>query len=260
MEAASRLSQGVEFDYILDDIRDNVGEKLCRIQLLTRKDLTNIEKAYHLRRIQRHSDDATSVRAWVEEMKTEDCNPVLLYKAQGDNQQNNCKNLNGNDFVLVLQTPLQAEMMKQFSKIVCVDSTHGTNGYDFNLISIIIVDEFGKGYPVAWCLANREDGTLLKNFYDVVKMKVGSIQPEWFMSDDAEQFYSAWVSTFENEPKKLLCTWHVDRAWRENLVFTRQLQATIYHNLRVLLEETDTATFETLLHATLQNLSTYTGI
>ena len=39
-------------------------------------------------------------------------------------------------------------------------------------------------------------------------------------------------------------------------MFTRQLQATIYHNLRVLLEETDTATFETLLHATLQNLST----
>ena len=34
------------------------------------------------------------------------------------------------------------------------------------------------------------------------------------MSDMAEQYYLARVSAFDDTPRKLLCTWHVDRAWR----------------------------------------------
>ena len=76
------------------------------------------------------------------------------------------------------------------------------------------------------------------------------------MSDLAEQFYNAWVATFNNRPHKLVCTWHVDRAWRENLkqVKDREMQATVYHNLRVLLEETDQKKFELLLNETMEQL------
>ena len=109
-----------------------------------------------------------------------------------------------------------------------MDSTHGTNGYDF----FVIVDEFGEGYPVA----NREDG---KYFYEAVKSNIGDIESKWFMSDDAQQYYTAWVNTFACTPKKLLCTWHIDRAWREHIksLKDKELEATVYHNLRVLLEE-----------------------
>ena len=77
------------------------------------------------------------------------------------------------------------------------------------------------------------------------------------MSDLAGQFYTAWVASFGNRPHKLVCMWHVDRAWRENL---RQLkdsepEATVYHNLRVLLEETDHHKFELLLDQTIEELS-----
>ena len=44
-----------------------------------------------------------------------------------------------------------------------------------------------------------------------------TVKPNWFMSDDANQYYSRWVKTFEHEPQTLLCTWHVDRAWRDQL-------------------------------------------
>ena len=78
------------------------------------------------------------------------------------------------------------------------------------------------------------------------------------MTDDADQFYSAWVSIFGMGPKKLLCTWHVDRAWRGhlNIVQDKQLAQTIYHNLRVLLEETDVRRFEKLLYETRKQLKT----
>lgn len=35
------------------------------------------------------------------------------------------------------------------------------------------------------------------------------------MSDDAEQYYNAWSGVFGPVPKKLLCSWHVDRAWKK---------------------------------------------
>lgn len=77
------------------------------------------------------------------------------------------------------------------------------------------------------------------------------------MSDDAEQFFSAWISVFGSGPQKLLCAWHVDRAWRGhiNVIEDKELAKKIYHNLRILLEETDEKKFESLLSATKDQLS-----
>ena len=66
----------------------------------------------------------------------------------------------------------------------------------------------------------------------------------------AEQYYLAWVSVFDSTPRKLLCTWHVDRAWRGALqqhVTGVGKQVAVYSKLRVLLEETDKARFTSLL-------------
>ena len=64
------------------------------------------------------------------------------------------------DFVIVLQTHMQAEiMLKKFveGKVVCVDATHGTNAYNFSLVTLLVEDEYGEGFPVAWRTANKED-------------------------------------------------------------------------------------------------------
>ena len=62
------------------------------------------------------------------------------------------------------------------------------------------------------------------------------------MTDCAEQYYGAWVEAFEGTPKKLLCIWHVDKAWQQKLnecITEKEDRITIYHHLRVLLEEKD---------------------
>ncbi len=141
---------------------------------------------------------------------------------------------------------------------MCVDSTHGTNGYDFLLITVVVIDDYGEGFPVAWCISNREDQNIMLSFFQEIKKRVGTLTPKWFMSDLAEQFYTAWVATFTTvePPNKLLCIWHVDRAWRENLkqFSNDQLKVTLYHNLRILLEEVDTHKFELLLEQTIKSL------
>ena len=231
---AGQIAQGVTFEHILDQIRDNIDHNLERIHLLTKKDMSNIERAFGLRGSEKHKDDAISVKLWVEEMK-EKCNdnPVLLHKPQGEASSDTALHIK--DFALGIQTPLQAQMLKRFgpNKIICIDATHGTNAYDFSLLSIMVVDEYGEGYPVGWCISNRMDLTLLIEYFKAMKEKVGSVVPNWIMTDDADQFYSAWFSIFGPGPQKLLCTWHVDRAWRGHLntIKDRELAQKIYHNL-----------------------------
>ncbi len=193
LAVAAKLANGVDIQHILDEIRDNMGDSYHRIHLLTRKDITNIKMAFCSGN-KRHQDDATSVYLWVEEMKTHHHNPVLLYKPQGTPPVKGCEKLAEKDFILCIQTSLQADILKRFS----LDrvSTFGTNGYDFILITIMIVDDYGEGFPAAWCISNREDQLVLTHFFDAIKDRVGVLTPKWFMSDLAEQFYNAWTSTF----------------------------------------------------------------
>ena len=250
LQIAGKLAQGVTLDKILDDVRSSVSDNFKRVHLLQRKDNHNIERIFKLDGGQRHHDDATSVAAWVEEMRGKgEGNVVLSYKPQGTSDDKT--GLQTDDFIIVLQTPVQAEMLKKFGgKVVCVDATHGTNAYEFKLITLLVVDEYGEGFPVAWCIANREDRVLLIEFFTSIRTKCGMVRPQWFMSDMADQYHLAWVSVFDDSPRKLVCTWHVDRAWRGALqqhVKGVEKQAAVYSQLRVLLEELAVDKFITLI-------------
>ena len=72
--------------------------------------------------------------------------------------------------MIVIQTTLQKHMMGLYApKGICTDATHGTTGYDFKLISYLVVDDLDEGFPVAWCISNREDYGALKVFNKVIK-------------------------------------------------------------------------------------------
>ena len=46
----------------------------------------------------------------------------------------------------------------------------------------------------------------------------GSISPQCFMTDDAEQYHNGWKVFGERNTRKNLCAWHVDQAWRKALL------------------------------------------
>ena len=81
----------------------------------------------------------------------------------------------------------------------------------------MVVDDYGEGLPVGWCLSNKEDYGTLKNFFEHLMNATGDLNPAWFMSDIAPQFYDTFISVFECDPKMLYCTWHVDKSWQEKL-------------------------------------------
>ncbi len=92
--------------------------------------------------IQKHSNDFVSVASIVAEMQTLDYNPILLYKQQGEEPSQECKMLNNQDFLLVIQTEFQKDfLIKHDSSGVCIDATYNVNNYDFHLIIILVLDD-----------------------------------------------------------------------------------------------------------------------
>ena len=86
------------------------------------------------------------------------------------------------------------------------------------------------------CLFNIESYDELKPFFAKVKEKTGSVSPEWFMSDLAPQFYDAFTYVNECSPKKLACTWHVDKAWQKEIhekVKGSSIQRTSVKNIEI---------------------------
>lgn len=66
---------------------------------------------------------------------------------------------------------IQKELFKKFAdNIVCVDGTHGLNSYDFEMTTILVLDEFREGFPVAFLFSNRKDQFIYEFFLSMLKM------------------------------------------------------------------------------------------
>jgi len=63
---------------------------------------------------------------------------------------------------------------------ICVDSTQRTTSHDFQLTALIVVDEFGAGCPVAFCLNNRIDSVGSSRFVLFLKEKLSLISTKDF--------------------------------------------------------------------------------
>ena len=91
----------------------------------------------------------------------------------------------------------------------------------------------------------------------MVKRDCGTLAPMWFMSDIALQFYNAWVGINGGSPMRLLCTWHVDKAWREELrqkIGDVEVESQVYKMLRTVLEQPNEDAFEDHLSTMLGKL------
>ena len=124
----------------------------------------------------------------------------------------------------------------------------------------MVVDEFGEGLPVGFMISNREDEPVLRLFFKEIKKRVDNIEPNFFMTDDAPQYFNAWEKVFGHcqRTTKLLCRWHIDKNWRKALremVQPKELQVQVYHHLMVLMEERSEVEFYKLLTHFLTYLS-----
>jgi len=261
-QIAGKLLQGVPPSRILQDIRASLTSDVERVHLTSRQDISNVKNLFGItvsgtsEVVQTRMSDATSVHAWVQSCQAlGSTNPVLLHKQQGEE----FAGLHKDDFALLIMTPVQKLMLEKFGNDrICVDSTHGMTGHDFELTSVLVIDEFEEGFPSVFLLSSCTDARTLAVCLQRLKEVVGSFRPLVFMSDDAPAFYNAWSSVMGPVDKCLLCTWHVDRAWNGKLCSVRDAEkrANVYKALRACHTQLDTNKFNTCLTNLLEQLST----
>ena len=59
---------------------------------------------------------------------------------------------------------------------------------------------------------------MLIQIFRAIEKRVGSVSPQFLMTDDAEQNHNAWKEVFrESNTRKILCAWHVYPSWRKAL-------------------------------------------
>lgn len=95
-------------------------------------------------------------------------------------------------------------------------------------------------------------------FFSEIKKRCGPIESALLTSEMANQFYNAWVAVMDcKRVAKLLCTWHVDKTWKEELrkkVGDVSLEADIYKMIMTCLEQTSETGFEDCLSGLLSRL------
>ena len=83
-------------------------------------------------------------------------------------------------------------MLKTFGHdTVYIHTTHSMNLYNFSLITLVVIGEYGKGIPVALMFSNREDSISSIPFFAAIKGSSGVISTLRFMSDDADNYFNA---------------------------------------------------------------------
>lgn len=242
----------------MDTYRDKIDEEnVNREDLITRQDIQNIKRTYHINISDgvKHCNDVVSVDLWVAQCKEDYSNTVLFYKKQG--VEDDTYNLCAVDFCLILMTDFQKNMINKFgNNIIAIDGTHGLNNYDFELTTLLVVDECGEGIPVGFMFTNRKDTYIYEVYFNVVKLHVSVITPKTFMSDIVSTFYSAWCSVMGPVSHQLFCSWHIDRAWQQNLskISDKTKRAEVYKALKCLQQNTSIDEFDMFLENTITQL------
>lgn len=79
------------------------------------------------------------------------------------------------------------------------------------------MDDYHKGYPVAFCISGREDTSTLQIFLNAVKCKCPDTEIRFFLTDDDSASITAARTVFGNNLHHYLCVWHVNQSWRRKL-------------------------------------------
>ena len=168
---------GIPFADVIDKLQlSSDNSSVSRIHLLRTQDLRNICRDFNIHAGARLcANDADSVAAWVELQRADGDSCMVRYvKFQGVHDET--RSLSANDFMLVIISEAQIAGVQNVYKPGCevaMDSTHGTNAYDFQLTTLMFVDEHGEGLPGAFCISNRTDESAMSVFLQVCKENFG---------------------------------------------------------------------------------------
>ncbi|KAL3690906.1 hypothetical protein R1sor_004557 [Riccia sorocarpa] len=162
------------------------NSKWTRDMQLSSADIRNIQARLRREGHVYHQDDANAVRQWTQRY------PELIIHYQEQSRKLNTP------FSLVFCSQWMLKCLAEFGhrKAICLDATHGTNRYGFQLFTWMVYDKHQNGIPVVWALLERHRAEDLQVVQQKIKEMVeekhadiigGSFQPSCFLTDDSAE-------------------------------------------------------------------------
>ncbi|KAJ3642244.1 hypothetical protein Zmor_025046 [Zophobas morio] len=71
--------------------------------------------------------------------------------------------LRDEDFAVGFMNQVMESKLKQFTNIICMDGTHNTNIRGWELTTVLVKDDRGVGFPVAFLVSSRKDQREINN-------------------------------------------------------------------------------------------------
>ena len=65
------------------------------------------------------------------------------------------KQLNTDEFCIILMDEFQRELFRKFPYNIMIDSTHCTNKSRYNLIGLVVIDERAEGVTIMHCITGK---------------------------------------------------------------------------------------------------------
>jgi len=62
--------------------------------------------------------------------------------------------------------------------IVCIDWSYELNGYKFELVTIMVIDDFGSRFPCFFMFTNLKDTNIYTLMFSAINDSIGVIQPQ----------------------------------------------------------------------------------
>ncbi|KAJ1518917.1 hypothetical protein ONE63_011474 [Megalurothrips usitatus] len=187
---------------------------------------------------------------------TKDC--VVLYKRYNADVDIRPKKINTLPnhkelFMLGIQTKRQAQLMADHChKILLVDETHGTNHHKYQLLTLMIIDDNRRGWPVAHLITSKSNAETLQYFFKALKANVPAgveLDINCVISDDDAALINAMdlgICGSLGKLRHILCKWHLLRALQKNLKSHVPLNMgeDMMTELRVMVNEKDEEVFK----------------
>ncbi|KAL3686359.1 hypothetical protein R1sor_008933 [Riccia sorocarpa] len=185
---------------------------------LTSTDIKNIQARLRREGYLYHHEDGQAVRQWTERFPES-----VIHYVEQDREADK-------PFCLVISTPWMLEKMAVYGHegAVCLDATHGTNRYGFQLFTWVVYDRHQNGLPVVWAILERYTTEDLQIVQEKIKKKIetchsqylgdaGKFIPSCFLTDDCAAEKASIRLVYPDCPIDL-CIWHVRCAFNKNLM------------------------------------------
>ncbi|KAI4470799.1 hypothetical protein MML48_1g03704 [Holotrichia oblita] len=260
-----KLKSGVPTDRILEDARKLKTQKLERINLLNKHDVTYLVNKYNIEK-RRDNNEMVAAALKVQEWNTggkqfafffnSKCfyyGGSIIYIGDGFVIGETHAVLKEEDFALGFMNSTMEDNLRNFPQIICMALIRKKLIY-----LLLIKDDKNAGFPVAFFLSNRLDQQVQEVFLGALKEKLQQeINTEYFMSDDDPKYYNAWIKTMVSRPRRLLCTWHVVKNWNiqgKKKIKDANLKNQMKTEMKRILNETNKERFLQLTNAYLEKL------